>query len=63
MGGTYMQRLVKDARLPAATRPAGYKLGSIELYLSPVDQDEAIYLVTPSGAERWPRADPFFGCM
>ena len=63
MGGTYMQRLVKDARLPAATRPTGYKLGSIELYLSPVDQDEAIYLVTPSGAERWPRADPFFGCM
>ena len=63
MGGTYKQRLVKDAQLPVGARPTGYKLGAIELYLNPADQDEAIYLVTPSGAERWPRADPFFGCM
>jgi len=63
MGGTYKQRLVKGAQLPAAARPTGYKLGSIELYLSPADQDEAIYLVTSAGAERWPRADPFFGCQ
>ena len=61
--GTYKERLVKDAQLPATAKPTGYKLGSIELYLSPVDQDEAIYLVTPSGTERWPRADPMFGCM
>jgi hypothetical protein len=63
MGGTYKQRLVKGAQLPAAARPTGYKLGSIEVYLSPVDQDEAIYLVTSAGAERWPRADPSFGCQ
>jgi hypothetical protein len=62
MGGTYKERLVKDAQLPAAARPTGYKLGSIELYLSPGDQDEAVYLVAPSGTERWPRANPFYGC-
>ena len=63
IGATYQQRFVKDAQLPGAARPTGYKLGAIELYLSPADQDEAVYLVTPSGAERWPRADPMFGCM
>jgi len=63
VGGTYQQRLLKDAQLPAGARPTGYKLGSIELYLNPADQDEAVYLVTPPGAERWPRADPMFGCM
>jgi hypothetical protein len=61
--GNYKQRLLKDATLPAGTRATGYKLGSIELYMSPIDQDEAIYLVTPAGIERWPRADPFFGCQ
>jgi len=63
MGGTYQRRLVKDAQLPATAKATGYKLGSIEVYLSPADQDEAVYLVAPSGTERWPRADPMFGCM
>lgn len=49
MGGTYKQRLVKDAQLAATAKPTGYKLGSIEVYLSPADQDEAVYLVAPSG--------------
>jgi hypothetical protein len=63
MAGTYKQRLLKDAQVPATAKATGYKLGSIELYLSPADQDEAAYLVTPSGAERWPRANPMFGCQ
>ena len=63
MGETYRRDLVAHANVPADARPTGYKLGAIELYLSPVDQDEAIYLVTSGGAERWPRADPFFGCV
>ena len=62
MGGMYQKNLVTHATLPADARPTGYKLGSIELYLSPSDQDQAAYLVTSSGAERWPRADPFFAC-
>jgi hypothetical protein len=63
MGGTYKDRLVRDARLPATARATGYKLGAIGLYLSPDDQDQAAYLVTSAGAERWPRADPLFGCV
>ena len=62
MGGTYRQDLVTHAKLPADARPTGYKLGNIELYLSPSDQDDAVYLATSSGAERWPRANPFYGC-
>jgi hypothetical protein len=63
IGGTYRQRLVRDAQLPTDARPTGYKLGSIELYLSPSDQDAAAYLVMSSRSERWPRADLFFGCQ
>ncbi len=57
-GSEYRDRLVLGATLPADARPTGYRLGSIEVYLSPTDQDEAIYVVAPSGAERWPRVDP-----
>ena len=62
MGGTFRQDLVTHAKLPADARPTGYKLGNIEVYLSPSDQDHALYLATSSGAERWPRANPFYGC-
>jgi hypothetical protein len=62
MGSSYKNGLVTHAHLPADARPTGYRLGSIDLYLSPSDQDQAAYLVAPSGAERWPRADPFMGC-
>ena len=57
-GSEYRDRLVLHAALPADARPTGHRLGSIALYLSPGDQDEAIYVVAPSGAERWPRVDP-----
>lgn len=57
-GSEYRDRLVLRVMLPADARPTGYRLGSIELYLAPSDQDEAIYVVAPSGAERWPRVDP-----
>jgi hypothetical protein len=59
----YRERLVRNATLPHDARPTGYKLGSIEIYISPSDQDEAVYLVAPPGAERWPRSNPMLGCM
>jgi hypothetical protein len=61
-GTSYRDRLDLHARLPADARPTGYRLGSIELYLSGSDQDDAIYVVAPSGAERWPRSDPMSLC-
>jgi hypothetical protein len=62
MGGTYRQNFVPHAKLPADARATGYQFGAIELYLSPSDEDQAAYLATSSGAERWPRADPFYAC-
>jgi hypothetical protein len=59
----YQSRLIRNATLPHDARPTGYKLGSIQIYFSPSDQDEAVYLVAPSGSERWPRSDPMTGCM
>jgi hypothetical protein len=55
-------RLELNAKLPSDARPTGYAYGSIQVYLSPTDQDEAVYLVGPSGAERWPRSDPMTLC-
>jgi hypothetical protein len=54
----YRDLLVRNATLPTDARATGYRLGPIELYLSPTDQDEGIYVVAPTGAERWPRVDP-----
>jgi len=57
-GASYRDRLMRKVTLPGNARSSGYRLGAMELYLSPDDQDEAIYVVTPSGAERWPRVPP-----
>jgi hypothetical protein len=58
----YRQLLVIHATLPSDAQPTGYSYGSIEVYLSPSDQDQAIYVVGPGGAERWPRSDPMNLC-
>jgi len=55
IGAEFRDRLVRDATLPRDAAPTGYQLGPIQVFLSPSDQDEAIYVVAPSGAERWPR--------
>lgn len=61
--GTFRDRLFLHATLPADARPTGYAYQSIQAYLSPTDQDEAMYLIGPSGAERWPRSDPLTLCV
>ena len=61
-GADTRERLVRNATLPRDAKPTGYRLGPLELYLAPSDQDEAIYVVAPSGAERWPRVDPMRLC-
>lgn len=54
--------LQRDVKLPADARATGYRLGAIELYLSPSDEDRWIYVVGPSNVERWPRGDPMVLC-
>ena len=62
VGARYREALVLRATLPSDARSTGYRHGAIEIYLSPSDQDDAIYVVSPSGAERWPRSDPASLC-
>ena len=50
------------AKLPADARPTGYRYGLVDLYLSPADQDQSVYLVLGSTVERWPRSDPMTLC-
>ena len=54
-GAEFRDRLDLHATLPPDVRRSGYRVGQIELYLAPSDQDDAIYVVAPPGAERWPR--------
>ena len=59
---SYRDRLELHASLPPDARPTGHRHGSIEIYVSPTEQDQAIYVVGPSGAERWPRSEPMALC-
>ena len=61
-GVRFRDRLGRNVTLPADARATGYRLGAIEVYVSPSDQDEAIYVVSPRDAERWPRVDPVGLC-
>jgi hypothetical protein len=61
-GPALRDRLVLHAKLPVDAAATGFRLGDIAIYLAPSDQDDAIYIVAPSGAERWPRADPMRLC-
>ena len=60
--GTYQDLLDRDVKLPADARATGYRLGAIELYLSPTDEDRWIYVAAPSSVERWPRSNPMVLC-
>ncbi len=48
--------------LPPDARPTGYAYGPVELYLSPSDQDQWVYMVLGSTVEQWPRSDPMTLC-
>jgi hypothetical protein len=51
------------AELPPDAEPTGYHRGDWELWASPADVGEAVYLVSDDGsAERWPRVDQAIAC-
>ena len=58
-----LDRFVRAADLPSDATGTGYRHGSIEIFISPSDQDRAIYVVGPEGAERWPRSEPKTLCI
>lgn len=63
VGTSYRDGLVLHAILPTDARPTGHRHGSIAIYVSPSDQDRAIYVVGADGAEQWPRSDPMTLCI
>lgn len=58
----FRERFGASVSLPPDARPTGYVYRGVAVYLSPGDQDAAIYLVGPTGTERWPRSDPLTLC-
>lgn len=62
MRSTLRDRLDLHATLPVDARSTGYTYGPIQIYLSPTDEDQTIYVVGPSATERWPRSDPLTLC-
>jgi hypothetical protein len=61
--GRFRDLLERDVKLPGDAGSTGHRLGAIELFVSPSDEDRWIYVVGPSNVERWPRADPMVLCM
>ena len=47
--------LVRHATLPPDAHSTGYRYGVLEVFTSPTDADQSIYVVSPSDTERWPR--------
>jgi hypothetical protein len=58
----HAQPFERDVTLPSDARTTGFRLGAIELYVSPSDLDRWIYVVGPTSTERWPRSDPMTFC-
>ena len=52
----------EDARVPADGRYTGYHLDDVELWISPKEEESAVYVVRRDGAERWPRLPDGFAC-
>ena len=50
------------ATLPADAVATGYRYQVLEIYLSPRDQDDVVYVVAPGAVERWQRSDPMTLC-
>ena len=52
----------EDARVPPDGRYTGYHLGDVELWISPKEEESAVYVVRRDRAERWPRLPEGFAC-
>ena len=51
-----------DADPPSDAEFSGYVKNGVELWISQKQLDNAVYMVDGSAVEKWPRADPMFGC-
>jgi hypothetical protein len=60
-GGDYLS-LDLDAELPDDAASLGYHRGMRELFSSPSEDGDYLYVVSPDGTERWPRVRPHPAC-
>ncbi len=51
-----------NATLPSDAKFSGFKRDGVELWISDSELDSAIYMVSDSATERWPKADPRIFC-
>ncbi len=58
----FRDRLQTQATMPADARPTGHRFGDLQIFVSPSDQDEFIYIQSGYGTERWPRSEPMTLC-
>ena len=52
----------RSIALPHDARFSGYRRDEVELWTSRKTFEREIYLLFPDRVERWPRAEPEFGC-
>jgi hypothetical protein len=52
-----------DARLPVDAAATGWTNGNVNLWISPSEQERAVYLVRGTAVERWPRAAESWGVI
>lgn len=59
--GDYLS-LDLETELPDDAASLGYHRGIRELFTSPADDGDYVYMVSPEGTERWPRVQPHPAC-
>jgi hypothetical protein len=55
-------RFREDARLPPDARYTGYHRDGVELWTSPSERGDGVYIVDRGRIERWPRARSHIAC-
>jgi hypothetical protein len=59
---SYKTTFDRSISLPRSARFSGYRRGDVELWMSEDAVGREVYLVFSDRVERWPRANPEFGC-
>jgi hypothetical protein len=49
--------------VPTDARDTGYRHGAYQLWVSSSDADRFVYVASPGGVERWPRATRLIACF
>lgn len=59
---SFQTTFARSISLPRTARFSGFRREEVELWMSEATFKREVYLVFTDRVERWPRADPEFGC-